>query len=181
MTGPLPDELAQLEHLEILALKDNSMKGPFFKQFGASWPNLYSLSLDGTQFTGTIPQTIDQWNLELLSLDFVQFEGVVPSALETMSSLERLSIASPTLQGTIPDFTNLTNLSTSNERWQFDCTYVRSFANSFSYPLSLSLSRIEHFNLEGAGFTGTIPTTVGLLTDLIFFWYVLFCLFCFLQ
>ena len=113
------------------------------------------------QFTGTLPSEMGNLvGLEGLSMDGVQsLTGSIPSEWETMTSLQRFSIAAFGLdRSPMPSFINTaTNLREVRLLFTEHTGSVDSFVHLSSLRvLVLGLSQL----------TGTIPTEIGLLTDL---------------
>ena len=83
LSGTLPEEIGDLDPLEILYLDRNSIGG-------------------------ILPSSMGQLvNLRLLALGENQFTGEVPSSFSSLSSLEVLQLSDNQLEGLIPDLTNL--------------------------------------------------------------------------
>jgi hypothetical protein len=57
LTGPLPESLKTLSNLQFLSMDQNQLTGPIF-DFVRHWPDLETMDISLSLFTGTIPTTI---------------------------------------------------------------------------------------------------------------------------
>ena len=112
LTGPLPLQLAALKTLKMFSVSDNEVTGPFFEPFGAAWPELEELILEGAYLTGTIPTTvIEQWtNLVTLDIERTLFHGTFPTEINALMQLTSLGVSSRALGGPFPDLSKLRKL-----------------------------------------------------------------------
>ena len=81
LTGPLPDQVAQLPRLLLLSLDENDLSGPVPTTLGDSG-RLIGLGLAGNEFTGTVPESLGNLPaLGTLRLAGNGLEGCLPAAL----------------------------------------------------------------------------------------------------
>lgn len=111
LQGPLPPELGNLTHLEVLNLERNSLEGSIPPGFG-KLSNLRELILGVNDLTGSIPPEIgDLANLEVLRLRRNDLTGTIPPELGRLRNLARLGVDWNELSGPIPlDLTGLEKL-----------------------------------------------------------------------
>ena len=90
LTGRIPTELSELNHLYVLRLDRNRLTGPIPPELG-NLTRLRTLSLDGNRLTGPIPPALANLsNLRQLWLADNRLTGSIPSAL---AGIKRLSLA----------------------------------------------------------------------------------------
>ncbi|KAI7737360.1 hypothetical protein M8C21_028823 [Ambrosia artemisiifolia] len=163
LQGKLPDNIFNLEYLEVLDLSgNNNLSGPFPKvNTSSSIPltSLKSLYLSDCGLNGSLPKSLGNLKyLEYLYLSNNKFQGNMPLELFSLQSLKRLSLANNQLTGqidmldngpilqTFQRLTNLTglDLSYNNFRgdWELDA-------------LSSSLTNLESLVLSYSGISVT--------------------------
>ncbi|KAK2444377.1 leucine-rich repeat receptor protein kinase HPCA1 [Trifolium repens] len=142
LIGPLPDEIGNLKKLTNLLLIDCGFCGPIPDTIG-NLPQLAFLSLSSNSFSGRIPATIGNLsNLYWLDLAENQLEGPIPISNGTTPGLDMLhktrhfGFGNNKLSGNIP-------------------------TQIFSSEMSLT-----HLHFESNQFTGSIPSTLGLVQKL---------------
>ena len=90
LTGRIPPELGELNHLYVLRLDGNRLTGPIPPELG-NLTRLFLLSLEGNRLTGPIPAELANLsNLRLLSLADNRLTGSVPPEL---AEIERITLA----------------------------------------------------------------------------------------
>ena len=90
MTGPIPPELSELEHLWGLFLENNALTGPIPVWLG-DLPRLEFLTLSGNALTGRIPPELGKLpGLSRLGLASNRLSGPVPDEFGGMTNLRRL-------------------------------------------------------------------------------------------
>ncbi|RWR97653.1 MDIS1-interacting receptor like kinase 2-like protein [Cinnamomum micranthum f. kanehirae] len=119
LSGLVPEELGQLNNLELLDLSVNNFEGPIPKQI-EKCTKLRSLKLNSNNLNGSIPFQIG--NLEglatILDLSQNSLSGEIPSQLSKLSKLEKLNISHNMLNGSIPSsFKEMISL------WSIDVSY----------------------------------------------------------
>jgi Leucine-rich repeat (LRR) protein len=138
LAGDLPENLFEMEFLEILDLHGNQFEGNLPSAVRIN-PKLELLSLSENKLTGSISISIaDLTQLRHLDLSWNQFEGSIPLELGALYDLTYLFLAfNPRLTpGPIP------------KEWD-------------------SLSELVDFSLQGTNRNGTIPGELGLLRQLV--------------
>ncbi len=101
LTGRIPPQLGELDHLYLLRLDGNRLTGPIPPELG-KLTRLTMLSLDGNRLTGSIPAEIaDLSNLEQLWLADNRLTGSIPHALAEIKDLS-VAVAGNSLSGCIP-------------------------------------------------------------------------------
>jgi len=113
LTGPIPSEIGNLNHLKIIDLSYNyNLNGTIPPELG-KLSNLEYLNIRANSFSGTIPPELGNLsNLKYLELDRNNFSGTIPPELGKLSNLEYLGLGNNDFSGTIPpELGNLSNLS----------------------------------------------------------------------
>lgn len=153
--GPLPAGLFTLANLKGLRLLQTALTGPF----PASWqlPSLTSLMLSSSALSGSIPDQLGGLTtLQSLSFAGTGLTGAIPSSLGNLVQLTTLGLqgqAIGPLPETLANLTLLTNLGVQGlegdvPAWLGGTAALRSLA------------------LVGPGVRGTLPGSLGLLTNL---------------
>ncbi|XP_068488361.1 probable LRR receptor-like serine/threonine-protein kinase At1g06840 [Phaseolus vulgaris] len=199
LSGSLPDELGKLSNLNRLQVDENQLSGTIPKSFGnmvkvkhlhmnnnsfygqlpstlSNLSNLVHLLVDNNNLSGYLPSDfyVLQW-LRILQLDNNNFNGhEIPSTYENFSALTKLSLRNCSLQGTIPDFSSITNLIYLDLSWnQFTGTIPSNrladnmttidLSNNFlegPIPLSFIYPRLQKLSLENNSLNGSIPASI---------------------
>lgn len=194
MTGTIPDEFANLQSLEVLALYSNKLIGPIPSTiFNIS--SLRSISLADNQLSGALPSSLGLGvpNLQELEVDLNYLRGEIPKSISNASQLTILDLALNSFSGFIPNtLSSLRDLwwlnlgdnhltiesTTSEESILFFLFSLRdlktvSLANN---PLNSTLpiyignhsTSLQQFDLSNCKLKGNIPSDVGNLSSLIF-------------
>ncbi|KAI9332315.1 hypothetical protein DFJ73DRAFT_963490 [Zopfochytrium polystomum] len=162
LTGSLPDFIKSLnskfERLETLFLKSNNFSGPLpdaichqtqLQNLVASYmPNL----------TGPLPSCLGRMsNLRVLSFhDSPQLTGPIPSTLTSLPHLQYLHVGSCALNGTLPDFSALSDLNYFRADGNRDLTGVlRSGYPGFPGGSSVSQAGSDGVPLRTCDLSGT--------------------------
>ena len=183
LSGPIPIEMGELDHLEWLDLVGNQLYGGVPSELGGlsklrgldlfgnrisgtippelgDLSRLAWLNLAGNELTGEIPEALTRLaNLALLDLGWNFLSGPIPAALANLSRLERLGLAGNQLSGSIPS--ELGRLSALKS--------IRLPHNQLTgrIPPQLgALGRLSAVDLSGNQLTGPIPVELGGLADL---------------
>ncbi|CAN1139571.1 Probable LRR receptor-like serine/threonine-protein kinase At3g47570 [Linum perenne] len=110
-SGSLPDEIGNLENLEVLDMSYNNLSGGIPKSTGEC-KNLKTLYMQGNLFNGSIPPALSSLQgMEKLDLSRNKFTGEIPSGLQKIQSLQNLNLSFNDLQGEVPDKGVFTNKS----------------------------------------------------------------------
>lgn len=112
LTGRIPSELGDLEHLQVLTLDRNDLSGPIPPELGRL-ANLQHLDLGSNHLTGPIPGELGNLRaLEILNLDRNALSGSIPPELGDLADLKHLDLGSNDLTGPIPgELDNLESLT----------------------------------------------------------------------
>ncbi|KAL1195842.1 putative leucine-rich repeat receptor-like serine/threonine-protein kinase [Cardamine amara subsp. amara] len=199
-TGSLPPELGNLQKLNRLQVDENNITGSVPSSFGnlrsikhlhfnnntisgeipvelSTLPRLAHLILDNNNLTGTLlPELARLPNLTILQLDNNNFEGSeIPEAYGNFPRLVKLSLRNCRLQGSIPDFSRIKNLSYLDLSWNNltgtlpesklsdNMTTIELSHNHLtgSIPQSFSeLGSLQLLSLENNNLSGSVPTEI---------------------
>jgi hypothetical protein len=115
LSGKLPIGICDLVNLGIFAIYDNLIEGSIPACIG-NLAKLYLLDLADNRMSGTVPESIGQLVLlKSLYLGWVKdsnmFIGPLPSSMSNLVLLEKLYLNVATLTGSLPDFSQLKNLT----------------------------------------------------------------------
>ncbi|KAJ8900053.1 hypothetical protein K2173_024168 [Erythroxylum novogranatense] len=188
LKGPLPQNLNKLFMLERLSLQRNQFTGPVpslsglskliyayldYNQFNSipsdcfdGLENLQTVALDGNNLNGTtgwsIPKgLLDSAQLTTFSCMSCNLVGALPDFLGNFPSLENLKLSGNSLTGEIPASfrggMSLKNLWLNNQQ---------GGGLTGTIDLVATMSSVTTLWLHGNQFTGTIPESVGNLTQL---------------
>ncbi|XP_017437263.2 leucine-rich repeat receptor protein kinase HPCA1 isoform X2 [Vigna angularis] len=167
LSGQLTSDIGLLSELVILDLSYNkNLTGPLPDNIG-KLRKLRNLLLINCGFTGPIPATIG--NLErlvFLSLNSNGFTGPIPAAIGNLSNVYWLDLAENQLEGSIP----ISNGTTPGLDMMYNTKHFHFGVNKLSgnIPAELFSSKMSliHVLFESNRFTGSIPSTLGLVKSL---------------
>lgn len=161
LTGHLPmTSLALLSKLTTLKLHENEFSGRIPSSVGLL-TTLRVLTLEKNKLTGPIPTTLAHLTaLEFLDAEFNRLDGKIPTEIALLTALEELDLGNNTLTGLIP---TVLGLITSLEELYLDNNRLTGFI-----PAVLGqLIALKDLKLSNNSFApGSIPSTLGLLTNL---------------
>ena len=167
LTGPIPPALGDLDNLKNLELQDNSLTGPIPPALGGL-ANLTQLDLSLNELTGPIPPT---WggpthplgNLEFLHLLENQLSGDIPPTLGNLDSLKQLWLHKNALTGPIPPTWGGPTHPLANlvYLWLFDNELTGTIP-----PTLGGLANLQQLALSGNQLSGPIPPELSDLTNL---------------
>jgi hypothetical protein len=159
MTGFIPDELEQLNFLQVLAIKFNEFGGPLPAKF-TKFRHLVDLDLQGNQFTGTIPDSyFTSPVLQRINLSNNKLSGTIPSSIGMMVDAKELFLGFNALSGTIP--TEIGRLRSLTSTWLRGNRFNGTIPTEFGNMVKLNTCLIDENQ-----FTGKLPSTVGQMTTL---------------
>ncbi|KAH7663550.1 Non-specific serine/threonine protein kinase protein [Dioscorea alata] len=165
--GTLSDDLSQLSELQSLDLSfNNDLIGTLTPNIG-KLKKLTTLILSGCGFTGKIPQELGTLpHLSFLALSSNKFSGAIPASLGSLSNLYWLDLADNQLSGQLPVSSGTSpglDLLTNTKHFHFNKNRL-----SGTIPASLfnSNTKLIHLILDGNNFSGSIPSTIGLVQTL---------------
>ncbi|KAL3829003.1 hypothetical protein ACJIZ3_017805 [Penstemon smallii] len=158
LTGSLPDELGYLSNLDRIQIDQNQISGPIPVSF-ANLTKAKHLLLDNNNLSGLLPPELSETpNLLIIQLDNNNFDGsIIPSSYGNMSHLLKLSLRNCSVQGPIPDWSNLPSIA-----------YIDLSLNQLngSIPTGPLPDNFTTIDLSNNSLTGTIPSTFSSLPRL---------------
>ncbi|KAK4492130.1 hypothetical protein RD792_002927, partial [Penstemon davidsonii] len=179
LTGSLPDELGNLPNLDRIQIDQNQISGPIPVSFAnllkgkhfhmnnnslsgqipaelSRLPELVHLLLDNNNLSGYLPPELYAMpKLLILQLDNNNFGGsIIPSSYGNMSRLLKLSLRNCSLQGPIPDWSNMPSIA-----------YIDLSLNQLngSIPTGALSENITTIDLSNNYLTGTLPASFSRL------------------
>ena len=183
LAGPLPPELANLPHLEVLWLTANRITGEIPVWLG-TLRRLEDLDLGSNKLVGSIPPELGGLSeLRHLALCGNGLTGPIPPELGKLSKLKTLNVCANRLTGSIPaafgELSGITDLSLDVNRLTgtippelgklSSLEFLRISHNKLQGPIPPelgNLDRLERLDLESSGVTGSIPGELGNLSSL---------------
>ncbi|KAI3959239.1 hypothetical protein MKW92_014618 [Papaver armeniacum] len=149
VTGPIPQTITKLKHLEVLDLGDMSLSGPV-PHFLNQLTLLTRLDLSKNQFSGSIPPNLsDLKNIISIHLDGNKLTGSIPESFGKFTSTVRdLYLGRNKLTGRVPKFFGAFNfdyIDLSRNKLIGDAsflinpngaTYIDLSRNQFEFDLS---------------------------------------------
>ncbi|MDE0472927.1 MAG: leucine-rich repeat domain-containing protein [Gammaproteobacteria bacterium] len=159
LTGVIPPEVGDLDHLRVLDFRFNELKGTIPPDLG-NLANLRVLHLWSNDLTGTIPPELGKLaNLEDLWMGSNELTGAIPPELGNLANLQELDLEANELTGTIPpELGNLANLR-ELELWGNGMTGAIP-------PAIGKLANLRKLTLYGNGLSGSVPPELGNLQSL---------------
>ena len=158
LSGPIPDEILQLEALESLYLWDNQLTGNIPPEIG-QLTALGALELGSNKLTGTIPPELGNLrSLQSLSLADNELTGEIPAEIGNLTALDGLDLQSNNLSGTIPP--ELGNL----KQLEFLLLASNELTGMIPEPLG-RLTELQWVLVSGNRFEGCFPETLRLVEN----------------
>ncbi|XP_074282400.1 uncharacterized protein LOC141606913, partial [Silene latifolia] len=167
LSGTLPKSLSNLSSLQFLTFDFNQLHGELPADVGVNMPRLTYFNLEGNNFWGLIPITIQNLTaLELFDFSDNNFVGNVPSYIGNFHNLNYFSLGGNFLEGDINFIDTLVN-----------CSHLRLLIlgpNHFSGILPKSVANLstslEWFLLQNTPVSGKIPEGITNLDNLEMLW-----------
>ena len=161
LTGPIPNELGTtLTQLQDLRLWNNLLTGTLPSSIGELSRLTYLDTGNNPSLGGVLPTTLTQLTaLESMRLWINNFTGPIPENIGDLEALESLLLSNNDLTGTLPSsFGLLSNL----------VVFYAGFNPQLGGPLPnvTLLTSLTHLWLEDTDFTGPIPEDVGGMSSL---------------
>jgi hypothetical protein len=184
LSGPLPREIFDLEHLVHVDIAHNKLSGQVrieWWQSGLLYMNLgqnelsgsipseikdmkhiQELYLDGNKLTGTVPKEIENLtNLHRMWLSDNSFKGPLPSQFFQLERLQELHLSRNVFSGTLA-----TELGNLNHLLDFRVNKNSLLGGEIPESLFSSMKDLTYLDLSECNFTGTISSMVGSLQGL---------------
>ncbi|KAJ6303397.1 hypothetical protein OIU77_017300 [Salix suchowensis] len=158
--GEFPLGIFQLPNLRFLSIRFNPYLTGYLPEF-QSGSQLETLMLEGTSFSGQIPESIGNLkSLKEFDVAGCYFSGVIPSSLGNLTKLNSLALSKNNFTpGTLDWLGNLTELNL------LGLTQTNSYGN---IPSSIrNFSQLTVLELARNKLTGQIPSWIGNHTQLI--------------
>ncbi|EEF42998.1 leucine-rich repeat receptor protein kinase HPCA1 [Ricinus communis] len=167
ITGQLSGDISNLQELQILDLSYNKgLEGTLPESIG-NLKKLTNLILVGCGFSGPIPNSIGSLQqLVFLSLNSNGFSGGIPPSIGNLAKLYWLDLADNKLEGRIPVSTGTTpglNMLVNTKHFHFG---KNRLGGTIPPELFRSDMTLLHVLFESNNFTGSIPSTLGLVQSL---------------
>ncbi|KAK7250658.1 hypothetical protein RIF29_33224 [Crotalaria pallida] len=167
LKGKLSGDIGGLTELISLDLSFNrGLTGPLSPQLG-DLSKLNILILAGCSFSGNIPDALGNLSeLSFLALNSNNFTGKIPPSLGKLSKVYWLDLADNQLTGPIPVSSSSTpglDLLLKAKHFHFN---KNKLSGSIPPELFSSDMVLIHILFDGNSFTGSIPSTIGLVRTL---------------
>ncbi|CAB9518623.1 leucine Rich Repeat [Seminavis robusta] len=187
LSGMLPPKLLSFS-LENLRLGINQLSGPipagWFEILDEGNAKLTTLQISSNRLTGTIPSEVGMSPLKRIFLNNNSLTGSLPLEIFHMGSLEYLMVYRNDLTGTLPSEIGLlthlrfmvvmhtgiggtipSEIGLATQLSEFHASYS-NMEGTVPEELYTELTEFGALSLNNCNFSGTISTSLGLLTDL---------------
>lgn len=161
LNSSIPVELCNLQFLRTATLKNNRLTGSLVESI-SNLTSIVTLDLRNNQLSGTVPVSLDSIeSLDTLRLDYNRLTGRLPPITSSITLMKSIGLSHNFLSGNIelhPDY----KLSTDSADLRLQ--YIDLSYNLLSGPISSLLGILpsfRHLNLNGNGFVGTFPSSIG--------------------
>ncbi|XP_060209243.1 probable LRR receptor-like serine/threonine-protein kinase At1g53430 isoform X2 [Lycium barbarum] len=159
ISGPIPNELGDIETLEELNLENNLLEGPLPTNLG-SLSRLRIMMLSANFLNGTIPENFSNLkNMTDFRIDGNRISGKIPDFIGNWTNMNRLDIQGTLMEGPIPptisQWENMTELRISDLR-----------GKQIRFPNLEGLTKLKRLILRNCSIFGPIPNSVGNMTFL---------------
>ncbi|KAM3389304.1 hypothetical protein ACQJBY_011430 [Aegilops geniculata] len=167
MKGTLSDDIGSLTELRVLDLSSNKdLGGPLTPAIG-KLVQLINLALIGCSFSGTVPSELGNLaQLEFFGLNSNQFTGRIPSSLGKLSKVKWLDLADNKLTGLLPNSRD----NGAGLDQLLNAEHFHLNQNSLEGPIPEymfnSSMHLKHILLDRNNFSGTIPSSIGVIPTL---------------
>ncbi|KAM0939173.1 putative protein kinase RLK-Pelle-LRR-XII-1 family [Dioscorea sansibarensis] len=165
----VPHSLGMLKDLIYIDLSSNELHGTLPISLLYNCTKLSSVDLSNNAFTGLIPPEIGNHlpHLENLNLYLNQLIGTIPASLRNLTNLTTMDLGNNLLTGTLPSETIMCLTSLLHLHLAFN-HFTSDGQNTDLYPFFRALSNLTHLQsleLEKNNIGGTLPETIGLLSQ----------------
>ncbi|KAG2391166.1 leucine-rich repeat receptor-like protein [Vigna angularis] len=164
LKGRITERIGQLQGLRKLSLHDNQIGGLIPSSLGVLL-NLRGVQLFNNRFTGSLPPSLGSCPL-LQSLDLSNnlLSGTIPISLGNATKLYWLNLSFNSFSGPIP--TTLTRLTSLTYISLQHNNLSGSIPNSWGGSFRNHVFRLQNLILDYNFFSGTIPASLGNLSEL---------------
>ncbi|XP_059305184.1 probable LRR receptor-like serine/threonine-protein kinase At1g06840 isoform X3 [Lycium ferocissimum] len=156
--GEIPKSFSNLNRIRHIHFNNNSLSGQIPQEL-SNLSTILHLLLDNNNLSGYLPPEFSTLpDLEILQLDNNNFSGSdIPASYGNLSSLLKLSLRNCSLQGSVPDFSRIGNLS-----------YLDLSRNqlSGSIPQNKLSNNMTTIILSHNSLNGSVPKSFSLLPSL---------------
>ncbi|CAB9508105.1 LRR receptor-like serine threonine-protein kinase [Seminavis robusta] len=160
----LPRELALLSHLKLVILQNNDkLGGTLHGVWFESWYQINVLNIEHSSLRGTIPHEIGLCNNSLVELVLMKNEmtGVLPASLFRLTRLDSLRLGRNQFSGSLPG-----SIIPGLESLRDFVLDSSNFDGSIPTEIGL-MTNLRIFSTHENSFSGTIPSEIGRLTNLV--------------
>nr|XP_048330743.1 putative receptor-like protein kinase At3g47110 [Ziziphus jujuba var. spinosa] len=165
LNGPMPPKFFNISSMRIIGLTGNNLSGQFPSHTNFLFPNLEQLVIGMNNFTGPILNFISSAS-KLIQFDipFNSFCGTLTSKLCSLPNIQWLNLAfnNFTIDSTDNFFTSLSNCKYLRVL-ELEGTPLNAMLPKFGGNLSFSL---QYFGLTNCSMKGNIPKQIGSLSSL---------------
>ncbi|XP_019233622.1 PREDICTED: probable LRR receptor-like serine/threonine-protein kinase At1g06840 isoform X1 [Nicotiana attenuata] len=158
ISGEIPKTFSNLNRIRHIHFNNNSLSGQIPHEL-SNLSTLLHLLLDNNNLSGFLPPEFSALpDLEILQLDNNNFSGSeIPATYGNLSSLLKLSLRNCFLQGSVPDFSRIRNLSYLDLSWN---------QLSGSIPQNKLSNNMTTIILAHNDLNGSVPKSFSLLPSL---------------
>ncbi|OVA17292.1 Protein kinase domain [Macleaya cordata] len=164
LSGSLPDSMEKLSMCNFLNLQGNELGGEVPAWIG-EMRSLQTLDLSSNSFTGSIPDSMGHLqSLKVLNLSENKFNGVLPESLANCTNLLDLDFSRNSLTGVLPTWIFGLGL-------QSVLLSENSLSGKIETPspsMETSYHKLQVLDLSDNGFSGEIPSDIGIFSGLEF-------------
>ncbi|KAI3925112.1 hypothetical protein MKW98_009762 [Papaver atlanticum] len=162
LTGGIPDSMRKLSLCNYVDLHRNKLDGEVPDWIG-EMSSLQNLDLSGNAFTGGIPESMGKLkSLKVLHLSQNSFNGGFPESLSKLTSLLELDLSRNSLTDILPVWIfglGLQKVLLSENK-------LSGELESPGVSLEGSYQKLQVLDLSDNGFTGGIPSNIGIFSGL---------------
>ncbi|KAJ4751070.1 Leucine-rich repeat protein kinase family protein [Rhynchospora pubera] len=154
ISGPIPTSFMNLSSVKHLHMNNNSLSGQIPAEL-SKLPRLLHLLVDNNNLSGHLPEEFSEMpSIHILQFDNNNFGGTsIPPSYANISTLLKLSVRNCSLQGNVPDLTQIPQLGFIDLSW-----------NQLTGPLPTSKfsTNITTIDVSHNKLNSTIPDFSGL-------------------
>ncbi|KAF3634576.1 putative LRR receptor-like serine/threonine-protein kinase [Capsicum annuum] len=170
ISGEIPKSFSNLNRIRHIHFNNNSLSGQIPHEL-SNLSAILHLLLDNNNLSGYLPPEFSAFpDLEILQLDNNNFSGSeIPASYGNLSSLLKLSFRNCSLQGSIPDFSRIGNLSYLSLKMSTFCLLYSDLSwnqLSGSIPPNKLSNNMTTIILSHNRLNGSVPKSFSLLPSL---------------